>query len=418
MSRPGMFPAPRIVADRVLDVVRDELQPAFATALVRATSEALDLDVTDEELDRVSRALVAAAAGRPVAELDVAVAELIAGVRADAAYRETVAGLGGRAGAPPAAGAAGAGSASARSGRAGVGSVALTSSGTCDPCVAVAGTALDLPDLAEPVALISADYVTAAGVLAVVYQYGDRIGFFEAVDRAINQLDGDELCIDSEDLQSQLYCYGERDDRVKAPERACLAAKVLGLRDPDLPAGVRPDPVIPGLLNELLDAINENCDPGFFREEPTSADALRLESAARAAQVRLSASVTGLSALRIRDLQLQFGVAQGILRDLAPFVRPLCRPAGAVLAQQGLDGVPDEWVSVAALIGPLLADGSDLFEAARTARAWRTVFDWLIESVDSVESVAPLTADLCEAAATLRPIRRGRCRSGCADQVS
>ena len=85
--------------------------------------------------------------------------------------------------------------------------------------------------------------------------------------------------------------------------------------------------------------------------------------------MRLSASVTGLSALRIRDLQLQFGVAQGILRDLAPFVRPLCRPAGAVPAQQGLDGVPDEWVSVAALIGPLLADGSDLFDAGgRRAR--------------------------------------------------
>ena len=260
MSRPDTFPAPRVVADRVLNVIRDELQPAFATALVRATSEALDLDVTDEELDRVSRALPAAAAGRPVAELDVAVAELIAGVRADAAYRETVAGLGGRAGARRTAGAVG-----ARSGRASVGAVGLTSYGSCDPCAAVAGTALDLPDLAEPAALISADYVTAAGVLAVVYQYGDRIGFFEAVDRAIHQLDGDQLCIDSEDLQSQLYCYGERDDRVKAPERARLAAKVLGLRDPDLPAGLRPDPVIPGLLDELLDAINDNCDPGFFR---------------------------------------------------------------------------------------------------------------------------------------------------------
>jgi hypothetical protein len=153
-----------------------------------------------------------------------------------------------------------------------------------------------------------------------------------------------------------------------APERARLAAKVLGLRDPDLPGGTQPDPVIPGLLNQLLDAINDNCDPGVLREEPTSTDVFRLESTARAVQVRLSASVTGLSALRIRDLQLQFGVAQGILRDLAPFVRPLCRPAAVVPAQSALTGIADELVSVAALLGPQLADGTDLFDAARTAR--------------------------------------------------
>ncbi len=414
MTGPGTYRSPRVVADRVLAVLRDDLQPAFAVALVRATSDALDLDVTDEEVDRASRALPAAVARRPVAELDVAVAELIAAARADAAYRETVVGLGDRVPERPVAGAVRAGSAAAASGRASL-RHARPSSGIGDPCAPVAGTALDLPDLAEPTALISADHVTAAGVLAVVYQYGDRIGFFRAVDQAIRGLDGDDLCIDDDDLLNRLYCYGERDDRVKSPERARLAAQVLGLRDPDLPAGVRPDPVISGLLSRLLEAIADNCDPGVFREQPTTADAFRLESAARSVQVRLSASVTGLSALRIRDLQRQFGVAQDILRDLAPFVRPPCRPGASAPAQQALGSPADEWASVAALIGPVLADGTDLFDAARTARAWRTIFDWLIDSGYSVDAVEPLAPEVCEAAATLHPTRRGRCRTGCPD---
>jgi hypothetical protein len=89
-----------------------------------------------------------------------------------------------------------------------------------------------------------------------------------------------------------------------------------------------------------------------------------------------------------------------------------------VPAQQGPTGVADEWISVAALLGPQLADGTDLFDAARTARAWRTVFDWLIYSVDSVDSVAPLTMDVCEAAAILRPNHGRRCRSGCTEPVA
>ena len=93
------------------------------------------------------------------------------------------------------------------------------------------------------------------------------------MDRAIEQLDGDELCLGDEvPVQTRLYCYHERDDRVPPAERARLAATVLGLRDPRLPAGVRPDPIIPGLLDELLAAINDNCDPGPFRDEPTSTD--------------------------------------------------------------------------------------------------------------------------------------------------
>jgi hypothetical protein len=342
-------------------------------------------------------------AGRPVAELDLAVAELVARIRSDARYQETLAGLGDRAaaGAP-------AGVASGQSGQ--------PTTGCFDPCADVAGTVLTLPSVADPAALISPDYVTAAGVLAVVYQYGDRIGFFAAVDRAIEQLDGDELCLGDEvPVQTRLYCYHERDDRVPTAERARLAATVLGLRDPRLPAGVQPDPIIPGLLDELLAAIDDNCDPGPFRDEPTSTDLYRLESAARAVHTRLSTSVTGLSALRIRDLQRQFETARSILAELAPFVRPLCRPGAPVPAQGSVAGLGDEWVAVAGLLGAKLPDGTTLFDAAATASAWRTVFDWLIDSVDPLQPVAELTADVCEAAATLRPYGRGRGRCRCGD---
>ena len=416
MSRPVTLPSPRVVGERVLDIVRTELRPALAEALVRTTAADLKLDVTDDETVAAARALPDAAAGRPVEELHIVVARLLAERRAQATatdtYRETLAGLGERAGSAetvrPSVSVGTLGRARSRP-------VPLGQSPAerCDPCADVAGTLLALPDIEDPAALISQDYLTASGVLAVVYQYGDRIGFFRAVEEAVQQLDGDQLCIEDDDeLLSQLYCYDEIDNRVKAPERARLAAKVLGLRDPDLAAGVRPDPVIPGLLDTLLDAINDNCDPGLLREDPTPTDAFRLESAVRTVQVRLSSSMTGLSALRVRDLQLQFTRAQDILRGLASFVRPLCRPAGTG-AVQGVTGEADEWVSVSALLGPQLADGTDLFEAATTARAWRTVFDYLISSVEYVGEPSP---QVCEAAAVLRPSRRWRRRSGCTEK--
>lgn len=379
-------PGPRDVADRVLAVLH-ELRPAFAVALVRQISDRHELHVTPDEVDRVSRALPTAVAGHPIAELEFVVAERIARERADAMYRETVAGLGDLAPGRP-------------------GPIRSASTGG-DPCSAVAGTPLDLPAPTEPAALISTDHVAAAGVLAVIYQYGNRLGFFLAVERAIRQLDGDELCIGGqhEDLAMRLYCYGERDDRVTAPERARLAARVLGLRDPDLPPGVEPDPAVQGLLDKLLDAIGDYCDPGPCRTDPTAADSFRVEAAAAAVQVRLSASVTGLSVLKIRDLRRQFGTAQQILRDLAPFVRPLCRPGMPAYRDA------DEWVAVAALNGPRLPDGTDLFEAARTAQAWRTIFDWLIPSANSATPRTRWTPDICEAAAILRPERREHCRT-------
>jgi hypothetical protein len=368
MSQSGTHPTPDIIGGRILTIVRDELEPAFAAALVRTTASTHGLDATDEELAAAGRALPAAAAGHPVEELPLVAEQPLADRPAHAA--------GGRRDHP-------------RRDRSGP--------RRFEPC-AVAGTDLILPVLDEPAALISTEYVTAAGVLAVIYQYGDRIGFFEAVRRAVEQLDGDELCLDCNDLLNQLYCWDEIDNRIKPRERARLVAKILGLRDPHLSDDVQPDPVISGLFDAMLDAINVNCDPGVFRDEPTSMDAFRLESAVRAVQLRLSWSMTGLSALRVRDLQIQFDRARDILDGLAPFVRPLCRPAGS--SAPAPTSRSREWESVGALLGAQLLDGSDLVTAAATARAWEVVFSWVIASV---ESVAELTEEVCDAAAMLRP---------------
>ena len=97
MSRPVRSPATRSVARRVLDVAQQELRPRFVAALIRETSDKLRLGVTADESEAVARALPAAAAGRPVAELDLAVAELVARIRSDPRYQETLAGLGNRA---------------------------------------------------------------------------------------------------------------------------------------------------------------------------------------------------------------------------------------------------------------------------------------------------------------------------------
>lgn len=420
MSQPTGAASIRAIADRVLDIIATRLQPAFTTALVRHTAKDLKPKVTEAEMASVTRELPAAAAGHPVTELDALAAGLLAQHRSQAAeentYRETLAGLGTRATATR-----------ARTGRQPAPEPSAAPSWSAvpvggappgpqkdpygqppseryDPC-AIAATCLTFPQITPQVGLISEEFVTAAGVLAVLYQYLDRAGFSSAIERAIQQLDSDELCVHDVDLLDALNCWRERDNRVKAPERASLVAKVLGLRDPDLPQGVQPDPLVQGLLDNLLDAINDNCDPGVFRDEPTSADIVRLQSAVRAVLVRLSSSMTVHSTLRVRELQVQFCRALSILRGLASFVRPLCRPGGEVA--QGTTATQSEWISVSALNGARLPDGSDLSDAAATAAAWQVVFEWL---ADPMERDATPTLDVCQAAALLRPARAARCK--------
>ncbi|MGH3526973.1 MAG: hypothetical protein ACRDS0_03560 [Pseudonocardiaceae bacterium] len=394
MSQPTDVASIRVVADRVLGIVAAGLQPAFAAALVRHTSKDLKPKVTEEEIAAVTGELPAAAAGHPVTELDVVAGGLLAAHRSQASAAKLWSAI------PPSAASAMAADPYDQG-----------PSERHDPC-AIAGTALDVPKIEVPSGLVSEEFVTAAGVLAVIYQVADRIGAFAAIDRAIQQLDSDELCIDRVGLLNRLSCWEERDNRVKAPERARLVAKILGLRDADLPQGVQPDAVIPGLLDDVLDAINAHCDPGVYRDEPTSMDVVRLRLATRAVQVRLSSLVTGYSVLRIQDLQVQYSRALAILRGLAHFVRRPCRPRDDDVAAHHTP-MQAEWISVSALIGTRLPDGSDLFDAVATAKAWQIIFDdWLIddgdEEADAMTLARSPSRKVCEAAALLRPARTAR----------
>ncbi|MGH3923127.1 MAG: hypothetical protein ACRDTT_09710, partial [Pseudonocardiaceae bacterium] len=340
MSQPTDVASIRVVADRVLGIVAASLQPAFTAALVRHTSKDLTPKVTEEEIAAVAGELPAAAAGHPVTELDVVAGRLLTEHRSRTSAAKLWSAI------PPSVASAMAAD-----------PYDQRPSERHDPC-AIAGTALGVAKIEVPSGLISEKFVTAAGVLAVIYQVVDRIGAFAAIDRAIQLLDSDELRIDQVGLLNRLSCWEERDNRVKASERAGLVAKILGLRDADLPQGVQPDAVIQGLLDDLLDAINANCDPGVYRDEPTSMDVVRLRLATRAVQVRLSSSVTGYSVLRIQDLQVQYSRALAILRDLASFVRRPGRPRDDDVAARHTP-MQAVWISVSALIGTRLPDGSD-----------------------------------------------------------
>jgi hypothetical protein len=259
---------------------------------------------------------------------------------------------------------------------------------TTTPC-GFSQVVFDPPDIALP-ALISLERVRGAGVLMLAHLYGTRLRFFEAVEQARQLLDTDDLCFDDPDLLDRLYCYPECRHRVGPDERALLAAKVLGVPHPDVPENLR-DPLIQGLLTRLLDAVNDVCDPRHPSSGPTPAQVQRVVSAALAVQTRLSWSMAGLITLQVRDLQEQLATAQGLLTDLADYLRVPCRPGGAGA---------DIWGSVSVLVGERLrADGIDVFEFAEQARAWRVIFN----ALDGPAGGVPSVATICEAAALLRP---------------
>jgi hypothetical protein len=421
MTRPGRYPSPRQVASRVLAIVEAQLKPKFVAALTRRTSAHYTLNTTDEETAAVAEKLPRAVAGRAPEDLDLVVAEIVADQRsrtaADREHQGILAQFGARArpgtvaaGATP--GPATAGGTPQQTRPTAPPAVSLSRgtpsgvdtgraswrSGRCsDPC-ATAGVDLDIPEVGDVDELSNDEDVTAAAVLAVVYQYGDRIGFFRAIDRAVQQLDSDQLCVEDHDLLNALSCWAEIDYRVTAPERARLVAKILGLSDPHLPEGIVPDPGIQVLLNDLLDAINANCDPGVFRDEPTSFDRSALHRASQAVRARISSSMTTFSILKIKQLQVQFERAQRILAGLAPHVRGRCR------APQYTDAVAaPEWIAVSALLGDRLPDGTELVSAATTANAWRVVFERLAD--DRVVGNVGEDDEICQAAALLRPTR-------------
>jgi hypothetical protein len=380
------------LAVRVRDVIRT-VAPDFLQALVTHTNTAQKLKITAAEKDAVIDALPSAARGHPATELDLVVGQALAEHRAARAHDTIMSTFGDRA-----SGSTGTPASPTWS------AVPITDAPpdqprTCeDPCE-VGTIPLAAIQVGDPAALISTEHLTAAAVLAGIHQYGDRIGFFRAVDEAIRQLDSDEWCIEEPRLLNALHCWTERDNRITAAQRATLAATVFGIDDADRPGDVRPDPHMPALLDRLLDALNANCNPGACSQNPGPADSQRLRTAVRAVQIRMSSAMTARSVMRVRELQVQFGKAQKILQDLARFVRAPCPQPGPATGT-------DEWISIRALLGPTLPDGTDLVEAAETARACQILFAWLASPDVTAEGELD---ELCLAAARLRPAKTSDC---------
>jgi hypothetical protein len=263
-----------------------------------------------------------------------------------------------------------------------------------DPCAAAAEQLDAMPNIPAP-ALVSVERVEAAGVLMLAHLYGTRLRFFDAVDRARQLLDTDALCVDDrdQDLRRRLYCWPERGDRVGPTDRAQLVARVLGIAHPDVPDDQR-DPTIQRLLADVLDAENDVCIPRPHGVEVPPAADQYLHSRVLAVRSRLSASMSGLTTMRVRDLQLQLTAAKRILDDVAGLLPVPCRPGVAAR---------DLWGSLTVLVGDQLrADGIEIVEEAEIAWAWRVIFEWLA----GFGRVAP-PDKVCRAAALVRPTSRG-----------
>jgi hypothetical protein len=398
VNRPDRDPALRTVARRVVAFAETELQSAFADALVRRVSTGYGLDVTDDERADVVRQLPDAAAGYDVRELDVLVGRLLAGHRAAAegarARRETLAAFGERGG--EAAGPE-ADDGPALSLTEGAPTATWRDPGRL-PC-AVAGVQLVFSRVPGVCDFSDDQAVAAAGVLANVYLHADWIRMFAAVDEAVRRLDDGALRVDEHCLLDALNCWREMRNGVTAAERARLVASVLGLPGPHLAADVTPDPLIQGLLDALLDAVNAACAADPDRGEPDAVVRGRLRRTRQAVRARLTSTVSSGAIMRIKQLLVQFRQARYILDALGPYLQGGPRPAA--------EGDPAHWAGVwatlRALLGDELGDGTDLYTGIVTADAWRVVFDWLDAGGDAVDC-----ADLCDAAALLRPCGRNR----------
>ncbi|MGH4006623.1 MAG: hypothetical protein ACRDTH_00360, partial [Pseudonocardiaceae bacterium] len=254
-------------------------------------------------------------------------------------------------------------------------------------------------------ALISRQRVLGAGSLLQSHRYGDLLRVFDAVDRARELMDRDQLCLDESTdsvrggLPDRLYCYPERDYRVSAATRRELMAKVFGIRNPDGPESDRDTKIQPMLVN-LLDAINAVCDPAPLRNKPTDAHQQRVKFAAYAVQAQLSSSMEGLT-MTVRSLQRQFTTATEILIELASRLQLPCRPSSTGRDPATLH---DLWGPLEVLVGSRLqADGVNMFEEAYTADAWRVVFEFLAAPDRADVSDELCSPELCQAVAVLRP---------------
>ena len=155
----------------------------------------------------------------------------------------------------------------------------------CDPCLNVAGNPLALPDIDDPVARRSVRTTSTPGLrgkpspsptsTATASGSSARWRTRSSSPTATSCASRTTTSCSTGCTATTVLTTGSR-----RPRRARLTVKVLGLRDPQLAARSASWKLSsPGLLDTLLDAINDNCDRGLLQEEPRLMDAFRLEVA-------------------------------------------------------------------------------------------------------------------------------------------
>ncbi|GIH06924.1 hypothetical protein Rhe02_49910 [Rhizocola hellebori] len=263
-----------------------------------------------------------------------------------------------------------------------------------------AGVDLTLTTISRPFDLADSGRVEAAGALMLIHQYGTRMGFFAAIDRARDLLDEDKLCLDfvsgQRKLLNALYCWPRLTEQLESSRIAAVKAKVLGIGDAGVPESERNTAIGPQ-LGRLVALLNRACNPGKCQDEPTTTELFELERAYRAVRFNLTMSTSTGTMLTIKEMKANLSTAVSILDGLADHLYLPCH----------LDATDGAFRSVLALVGDdLMAAGVDLTEAAEIAEAWQVIFSWLAYDASAAVAMTSIPDDLCGAAATLRPVPR------------
>ena len=246
---------------------------------------------------------------------------------------------------------------------------------------------------------IETENVLAVGAFHTAYQYGYRMGFFDAVDTAIRQIDRNEIPFNLSQhkaLANMIGCYQMVSRRINEPQVAVYAARSLGFRNPAVPEAEH-NSAFAGLFRDLLDAINEACCSCGGSSGARRCGGTALRHAYRRLQANLAGTVSLGTALAVRNLQVRLDHATAILSELADDL-----PSGYLAGEAA--ALRSAWYFNGR---KLEADGIRLEEAADTVEAWRALYDWLA-SDNPPETDDDVPPAVCDAAAVLRPVKAGK----------
>ena len=264
-------------------------------------------------------------------------------------------------------------------------------------------------DLSDP------ERLDAAYSLMVVYLYGTRMAFFEAVNRARAWLDDDRLRLDNTAtvckcdtapaeagdesatdcelvLLDVLYSWARRWVLLDPPTIHQVESSVLGLRHCDVPESEH-NRLLGPLWARLIRALNRYADRPHKIAPPEQL--FEVESARRAVRTNLSQHTSAGAIMVIKHLQANYESAVAVLAALAEYLN--------VNVPSDTNADVKAVIAVKALVGDdLEAVGTDLMEEHERAVAWNDLLNWVAHDDDQSSKSAAVPEGVLRAAATLR----------------